>query len=476
MTNEANKRPHIWWIRRDLRLLDNRALIAAAKAGPVVPVVIWDESVEALGAAAKWRFVESVAALAQQLENNGSRLILRKGQALRELLAVAQECDAAGVHWQRLYDPASIERDTDVKSELSEGGYDAQSHAGHLLHEPWAVSTKDGGCYKVYTPFWKSVRGLEVGAAHKAPEQILPPATWPASEALEAWLARALFPRGTAILARHSRSGEQAAHDVLGEFIEDGLAEYGAGRDAMAQDGTSRLSEYLSLGEISPRQVWQVVMGRRESGSAGAEAFLRQIVWRDFAHHLMFHTPHMLSENWRPGWDGFAWREDPEYPGFLAWQQGRTGVALVDAAMREMYVTGRMHNRGRMVAASYLTKHLMVHWKLGLKWFEDCLTDWDPACNAMGWQWVAGSGPDAAPFFRIFNPDTQAQKFDPTGAYRARWIAEGYAQPSATALSFFDAIPLSWNLSADAKAPEPIIGLADGRERALEAYSALKSR
>ena len=189
----------------------------------------------------------------------------------------------------------------------------------------------------------------------------------------------------------------------------------------------------------------------------------------------MFHDPRLLSDNWREGWDGFPWITDAGHPHLIAWQQGRTGIALVDAAMRELYVTGRMHNRARMVAASYLTKHLMIHWKLGLEWFADCLTDWDPANNAMGWQWVAGTGPDAAPYFRVFNPDTQAEKFDPERRYRDRWIAEGRDAPTATALAFYDAIPLSWGLSPEMARPDPVVTLPAGRARALAAYSALKS-
>ncbi|UYV35800.1 DNA photolyase family protein [Rhodobacteraceae bacterium D3-12] len=471
----TDQTPQIWWVRRDLRLSDNRALVAAAEAGPVLPLVIWDEAVEALGAAAQWRFVEGVAALARDLEARGSRLILRKGGALEVLQAVIAEAGAGAVHWQRLYDPQSIARDKKIKSTLKDAEIIAESHAGHLLNEPWHVSTGTGGYYKVYTPFWKSIRGNDPGAALGVPKGLKAPEAWPEGERVEAWQARASFPRGPEILARHTAPGEAAAQERLAAFIGEGLADYGEGRNDLEGDGTSRLSDYLSLGEISPRQVWQAVARHREEGVAGAEAFLRQIAWRDFAQHLMYHTPGLLSENWRDGWGRFAWITDADHPHLLAWQQGRTGIALVDAAMREMYVTGRMHNRARMVAASYLTKHLMIHWKLGMKWFDDCLCDWDPACNAMGWQWVAGTGPDASPFFRVFNPDGQAEKFDSKGRYRARWLAEGQQNPDARAMAFYDAIPRRWGLSPKDARPEPIVGLREGRERALEAYSALKS-
>ena len=206
-------------------------------------------------------------------------------------------------------------------------------------------------------------------------------------------------------------------------------------------------------------------------GARGAEHFLKEVVWREFAYHLVWHTPHILTRNWREGWDAFPW-DSEESDNVLAWKQGRTGIKFVDAAMREMYVSGTMHNRARMIVASYLTKHLMAHWQIGQRWFEDCLIDWDPASNAMGWQWTAGCGPDAAPYFRIFNPETQLEKFDADGAYQVQWLAEGRAHPSDTALSYFDAVPESWGLLPSDPYPEPIVALDVGRNRALAAYEA----
>ena len=207
-----------------------------------------------------------------------------------------------------------------------------------------------------------------------------------------------------------------------------------------------------------------------QEGKAGAETFLKELVWREFAYHLMFHTPHLLDGNWKPDWDRFGWNEDEDHPHVVAWKQGRTGIQFVDSAMREMYVTGRMHNRGRMIVASYLTKHLLSHWKIGQKWFEDCLIDWDPASNAMGWQWAAGSGPDAAPYFRVFNPVSQLDKFDKKRDYVAQWIAEDRSRPSDTALSYFDAIPRQWRLSPDDTYPAPVVAADEGRKAALTAY------
>ena len=461
--------PRIWWVRRDLRLGDNAALSAAAEGGPVIALFIRDGQVDGLGAAPKWRLGEGLRVLEDALEVRGSRLILRTGAALDVLRAVIAETGAGAVHWSRLYDPLSRERDGEIKSALRSDGIMAQSHGGHLLHEPWSVETGTGGFYKVYTPFWKAVRGRDPGASLPEP-RIAVPGGWPSSEKLDEWALGMAMRRGAQVVARHCRPGEAAAEARLTEFIEVDLAGYRDGRDMVAQGGTSGLSDYLALGEISPQRIWSVATAAREAGNPGAEAFLRQIVWRDFAHHLIYHTPHILNANWRDGWDRFPWSEDAAHPHFLAWKQGRTGIDFVDAAMREMYVTGHMHNRARMIVASYLTKHLLMHWKLGQAWFEECLTDWDPANNAMGWQWVAGSGPDAAPYFRIFNPETQAEKFDPKGEYRRRWLAEGQACPTDTALSFFEAIPESWGLAPGDARPAPLVGLKEGRERALAAY------
>ena len=463
--------PTLVWLRRDLRLSDNAALLAAcARGGPVIPVFICDESADALGAAPKWRLGLSLHVLAQALEQNGSRLILRKGNALDVLKALVAETGAQAVIWSRLYDPAAIKRDTDIKAALKDAGVDAQSENGHLLFEPWTVETKTGGFYRVYTPFWNAVKNRDVAEPTAAPDTVSAPAQWPASEDLQDWHLGAAMRRGAAVVSGWQRPGEVSAQDRLAWFTGDGIENYSTARDLVAEDGTSGMSDYLALGEVSPRQCWHAGLAALHRGAAGAETWLKELVWREFAYHLMYHTPHILDDNWRTEWGAFPWREDPEHPDVLAWKQGRTGEPFVDAAMREMYVTGRMHNRARMIVASYLTKHLMTHWCIGQRWFEECLTDWDPASNAMGWQWAAGSGPDASPYFRIFNPATQLQKFDPDGAYVARWIAEGKTTPSRTALAYFDATPKSWGISPRDAYPQPLVELAEGRKRALAAY------
>ena len=463
-------KPIIYWVRRDFRLTDNGALSAAVARGvPIVPVFICDEGVETQGAAPKFRLNAGLKAFATTLEGVGSRLIMRRGTALDVLRDMIAETGAGAVFWNRLYDPVSKARDTTVKAALKEDGCEARSFAGHLLFEPWTVETKTGGFYKVFTPMWKSVRGRDVAVPLPAPTSLKSPEDWPNSERLALWNLGAGMVRGADVLAPHMTVGEVAALGRLRDFIDMKVQDYDTARDVPSVDGTSGLSENLTYGEISPATCWHAGWAALQQGAKGAETFCKELVWREFAYHLAHHTPRIVDQNWKDGWDAFPWNTE-DTPDVIAWKQGRTGVPFVDAAMREMYVTGIMHNRGRMIVASYLTKHLMTHWKVGLAWFEECLIDWDPASNAMGWQWAAGSGPDASPYFRIFNPETQLAKFDPKGGYAKAWIAEAEGHPSETALSYFDAIPTSWGLSPKDPYPQPVVGLAEGRTRALVAY------
>ncbi|MCZ0813976.1 MAG: cryptochrome/photolyase family protein [Pseudomonadota bacterium] len=467
--------PTLLWFRRDLRLSDQPALLAAlAQGGPVIPVFIHDPLVEGLGAAPKWRLGLSLEDLSARLEAMGSRLILRRGEALEVLRELARETGARTVFWSRAYDPESVARDKAVKAALTDDGLEARSHAGHLLFEPWSVETGSGSFYKVYTPFWNAVRDRSVAAPEPAPKSIPAPESWPQSDALTDWRMGAAMNRGADVCRPWQRVGEAAALGRLGGFASGAIDDYRERRNLPGEDGTSGLSENLALGEISARRCWQAGLRALNEGRAGAETWLKELVWREFAYHLLWHTPRIVDANWRSEWDAFPWSNDETCPEVIAWKQGRTGMPFVDAAMREMYVTGRMHNRARMIVASYLTKHLMSHWRIGQAWFETCLTDWDPASNAMGWQWSAGSGPDATPYFRVFNPQTQAEKFDPEGVYLDRWIAEGRHDPAPEALSYFRAIPRSWGLSPDDPYPAPVVGLKEGRARALAAYEAAK--
>jgi len=463
--------PVILWFRRDLRLRENPALIAAAKAGAVIPVFVLDEVVETHAGAPKWRLGLGVGQLAETLQGAQSRLILRRGKAADVLRALARETGAKAVHWNRLYDPDSIARDKEVKSTLHDTGVEAVSHNGHLLFEPWEVETKQGGFYKVYSPFWRAVKDRHVPGPRPAPD-LDAPADWPVSDTLDDWKMGAEMRRGAQVVARHVHVGEDAASARLHAFTTNQIDHYKAKRDYPASGACSGLSENLTYGEISPRAVWHAGLRAWNEGKKGAEHFLKELVWREFAYHLLFHTPRITDHTWREEWRAFDWR--PDSNDAKAWRRGMTGEPFVDAAMRQMYVTGTMHNRARMIVASYLTKHLLTHWRVGQRWFEECLIDWDPASNALGWQWVAGSGPDAAPYFRVFNPATQVDKFDPDHAYLDAWIAEGRDTPSDTALSYFDAVPQRWGLSPDQPYPDRIVGLKEGRERALLAYQGLK--
>ncbi len=458
--------PLILWFRRDLRLADHRMLTAAAASGrPLIPVFILDPETEAQGAASRWRLGLAVAAFAQSLAGVGLRLVQRRGPALEVLQGLIAETAAAGVMWTRLYDPVSRKRDEAVKSALKATGCEAKSFAGHVLHEPWRIQTGQGGYYKVFTPFWRVARQCDPGEVLPAPAALRGPDGWPESEDLAAWALGADMQRGAAIVRGYQRVGEAAALARLWGFLDDRVDDYQARRDFFAEDATSGLSENLAYGEIGPRQIWQAGWQALEAGAAGAETFLKELMWRDFAHHLAFHAPQITTRNWKEGWDDFPWRADT--PDAEQWRRGMTGEPVVDAAMRQMYVTGTMHNRARMIVASYLTKHLLTDWRIGQAWFAECLTDWDPASNAMGWQWVAGSGPDAAPYFRIFNPATQADRFDPDGAYRQRWLSP----ESPQARSYFDAVPKSWAASPLTEYPDPLISLEAGRMRALAALA-----
>lgn len=468
----ADKSPVIWWVRRELRLHDNPVLQACLDMGrPVIPVFILDEVFETYGACPLWRFGLGAEAFGETLEGLGSKLIFRRGKALDVLRDVMAETGAANIRWGRAYDPEQIARDKEVKAALSEDGFDASSISAHLLFEPWSVETKTGGYYKVYSPFWRAVKDTHVPQPLQSPKAIPAPASWPGSETPAKWNLAGAMNRGAAITRQHLSLGEDVALARLHLFTDEKIDAYKARRDFPGEDATSGLSENLAWGEISPRVLWHAGHRAMDEGKNGAEHFVKEVVWREFAYHLIWHTPHIVRDNWREGWDVFPWNEDEDHENVKAWKQGRTGIRFVDAAMREMYVTGRMHNRARMIVASYLTKHLMSHWRIGQHWFEHCLTDWDPASNAMGWQWTAGCGPDAAPYFRIFNPVTQLDKFDEDRVYDKAWIAEGKVEPSQSALSYFDAIPQSWGLSPQTRYPEPVVSLEAGRARALDAYS-----
>jgi deoxyribodipyrimidine photo-lyase len=472
MPDPAGDAPLILWFRRDLRLDDHPMLHEAAATGrPLVAVFLLDPETEAIGAAAKGRLGLSVAAFASALKGAGLTLVLRRGAALPALAALLAETGAAGVWWSRLYDPAARNRDSAVKAALKAAGHEARSFGGHLLTEPWQVITGQGGPFRVFTPYWNALRRMGLPAPLPPPGTLRAHVPVPRGDQLADWQLDRAMNRGASVVWPRQTVGEAAARDRLDTFLAGPLDDYARLRDRLDQAACSGLSENLTWGEIGIRRVWYAALRARnegrDGGRAGAEKFLSELAWREFSWHLLYHFPQMERENWRAEWDAFPWRGDNDEA--EAWRRGRSGVPLVDAAMREMFVTGRMHNRARMIVASYLTKHLLTHWRVGADWFAQCLTDWDPAANAMGWQWVAGSGPDAAPYFRIFNPDLQAAKFDPEGRYRRRWLAEGARDPGADALAYYDAIPRAWGLYPGDTPARPRLSLAEGRQRALAA-------
>lgn len=396
------------WLRLDLRLTDNPALAAAvARGGPVVPVYVWapeEEHPWAPGAASRWWLHHSLNALAQDLGG----LVIRHGPSLEALRQLVKETGATAVFWNRRYEPALIARDTKVKQALLADGLRVESFNSALLFEPWEIKTGSGGPYKVFTPFYRAclAKGVKTEPLKPVGVDVRNVKSLPL-EALQ------LLPQPDWAKGFDWTPGEAGARKLLKKFR---AAAYSRLRDLPAGSGTSRLSPHLHFGEISPRQVW---------AAAKAEPYRRQLIWREFAHHLLYHFPHTAEQPLRPQFERFPWRDDPR--GLRAWQRGRTGFSLVDAGMNELWATGWMHNRVRMVVASFLVKDLLIDWRAGARWFWDTLIDADLANNTLGWQWVAGCGADAAPFFRIFNPAAQAKRFDPQGNYIARWVTEPVA-------------------------------------------------
>ncbi|WP_374569734.1 deoxyribodipyrimidine photo-lyase [Phenylobacterium sp.] len=473
--------PAIMWFRQDLRLADNPALLASAAGGrPVVCLYVLDEAGEGdwpAGGASRWWLHMSLAALAESLERLGQRLVLRRGPALAALREVVSETGAGAVVWNRRYEPAAATRDARVKAELKAAGVAAESFNAALLFEPWTIRTGGGGPYKVFTPFWRACLGAPAPPAPLAPPaSIAAPPAWPAGEALDDWRLLPRAPDWAGGLRRAWTPGEAGAQARLQRFLSEGLEGYAAARDRPDLPATSRLSPHLHFGEIGPRQVFAAVQALG-AGSPGAEKFLQELGWREFCHHLLFHFPALPAANFRAEFDAFPWADDPA--GLDAWRRGRTGYPIVDAGMAELWTTGWMHNRVRMIAASFLIKHLLIDWRQGEAWFWDTLVDADLANNAASWQWVAGGGADAAPYFRIFNPVAQGEKFDPNGTYVRRWVPELARLPAAWLHKPWDA-PAAVLAGAGVRLgtdyPRPIVDHAKARKRALDAFAAMKDR
>ena len=466
--NQSGGAPVIVRLRRDFRLTDHPALRHAAQNGrAVVPLFIRDDTANAMGAAPKWRLGRAIRCFAATLRKMNSALILRSGNAETVLADVVRETGAREVVWTREHLPAEDARDAQIQKAMKTIGVRAEGFDGRiLLRRPDDIRTQAGGECRVFAPYWRALCVANIPAPLPKVSGLTAPKVWPRSEEIEEWKTGAAMMRGAEVVSKYSQTGEARGLARLEDFLSRRVGDYGGRRDYLAEDSVSRLSEHLAWGEVSPRTVWA-----RAKGRAGADAFLRQLAWREFARQLLFHFPAMAERCWRREWESFPWRGDNEDA--ERWRRGATGVPLADAAMREMIATGTMHNRGRMVAASFLCKHLRTDWRAGLAWFAERLTDWDPANNALGWQWTAGCGPDAAPYFRVFNPAVQAGRFDADGEYCRRYVAElsGGGCPPEPALDFFRAIPPGWGMSPDDAYPPPIVDLAEGRERALSALA-----
>ncbi len=472
----------VMWFRQDLRLRDNPALAAAAADGVVLPVYILDDDNAGkwkMGGASRWWLHHSLARLNDSLDG---KLWVLRGDAERELLRLCAALPVRKVVWNRCYEPWRMRRDRRVKAALGKAGIAAESFHGSLLREPWQSVKDDGSAYDVFTPFYRKLlatiepeqpmpapRNLALARCSQSAARTGDPAQRSQSAAgIDALELKPRIP-WDAGLEQRWQPGEESAQARLREFLAGGVADYRRLRDFPAVDAVSSLSPHLHFGEISPRQIWWDAQGGE------TEAFTRQLCWRDFCYHWMFHYPAATESNWRGAFDEFPWRDEPDI--LRRWQQGATGIPLVDAGMRELWRTGTMHNRVRMVTASFLTKNLLLHWLRGAEWFWDCLVDADLANNSFGWQWVAGSGADAAPYFRIFNPVLQSRKFDPEGEYLRRWLPE-LARLSNRHLH------APWEAgAADLRAagvslgenyPAPIADLGETRKRALAAWETMR--
>jgi deoxyribodipyrimidine photo-lyase len=449
-------RPSVVWLRDDLRVADNPALRAAVDRGsggsPVVVLYLLDEvspGIRPLGGATKWWLHGSLSALAAELASRGGHLTLRRGAAEEVLPALVREVNADAVFWNRRYG-ASRELDARLKERLRADGLEVHSFAANLLVEPWTVTTNAGDPYRVFTPFWRAAQERPFRDVVAAPRELDGLAA--ASDELDDWNLLPTRPDWAGGLREAWTPGEASAHRRLEHFATHELADYHR-RDEPAVEATSRLSPHLRFGELSPAQLWHRMHGElTPAARRNAPKFLSEVGWREFNWNILFHAPNLATENFRPEFDAFPWSE-PDPDDLAAWQQGRTGIPLVDAGMRELWTTGYMHNRVRMVAASLLIKNLLIDWRVGERWFWDTLVDADEASNPANWQWVAGSGADAAPYFRVFNPELQAAKFDPHREYLDRWV------PERLALDY----------------PQPIVDLAQSRRDALTAFEHVKA-
>lgn len=473
------------WFRQDLRLRDNAALAAAFdRGGPILPVYVLDEAAEGnwpIGAASRCWLHHSLEALDRALRDRGSRLILARGDAREIVPALARQAGATAVFANRRYEPVARARAAEMADVFQRSGVVFRELDGALLQDPTTLRNKQGQPFQVFTPFWRHCLSLPVASPVKVPTGPLPaPPRWPDSLALAGFelLPAVRWDHG---FHEFGTAGEAAAWNQARQFGGAGLTAYANERDRPDHDGTSRLSAHLHFGEITPRQLWAAVVAQSKSTgvfppSRGASVFLNEIGWREFAYHLLVHFPHTPEQPLRPVFAQFPWAKDPTGARLEAWQKGKTGYPIVDAGMRQLWHMGWMHNRVRMIVASFLVKHLRLPWLEGARWFWDTLVDADLANNTLGWQWSAGCGADAAPYFRIFAPVTQGERFDPDGAYVRRWVPELRRVPTQFIHSPWlapEAVLREAGVELGTSYPHPIVDHAAARNEALAAFKSL---
>ena len=471
----------IVWFRNDLRSMDNAALAAASQHASLVPVYIRETNSPArpLGAARAWWLHHSLSSLSRTLESLGAPLILLSGNPADLITELAKITGASAVYWNRRYNPAFQAADSALKAHLQGNGIAAESFSGQLLHEPTRLRTGSGTPYKVYSPFWRALEpDVENRPPLQAPQSLsaFPGISGLHTESLESWRLLPTKPDWSGCLMDSWTPGEAGAHDQLADFLEDRMQGYSDRRDIPGVDATSGLSPHLANGEITPAQIFEALKNtENDAAPADRTKFRKEVGWREFAWHLLANNPALAEKNHNPRFDGFPWLNDST--ALSAWQKGLTGYPVVDAGMRQLWQTGWMHNRVRMIVASFLTKHLLIDWRAGEDWFWDTLVDADPASNAASWQWVAGSGADAAPYFRIFNPVLQGEKFDPAGDYVRSFVPELAEMPSKFIHKPWSAPELVLDTAGvrlGETYPHPIIDHQLARNRALAAYQQIK--
>ena len=468
--------PIIVWFRRDLRIADNPALTESVKIGqPVICLYILENNISRpLGAASQLWLHHSLVSLSGDLAKIGASLYLRKGLAASVLNTVITAINANAVYWNRRYDEQARHHDKTIKANLSDKGISVKSFRANLLSEPWTVKTKTDGYYKVFTPYWRSAQNhIDISEPLAAPQSLHAYQGDLQSDELSDWKLCPASPNWAKKILPHWSIGSDGAAKALSDFVENSIEDYPEDRNRPDKEaGTSRLSPHLAFGEISPKQIWQAC----KDDIPKAAKFLAEIGWREFSYVLLFHNPRLRTQNFKSDFDKFEWNNDEE--ALEKWQRGQTGYPFVDAGMRQLWQTGWQHNRVRMVTASFLIKHLLIDWRRGEEWFWDTLVDADPASNAASWQWVAGSGADASPYFRIFNPFTQGEKFDPNGDYVRKYVPELKHMPNKFIHRPWEAPELvlqEAGVKLGRTYPKPIVDHKFARERALANYKTMRS-